>query len=153
MEQAPAADRLTAEQACQQLNLSPATFRQLLREYRDVLPPPDPGDGRRFTRQELRRLATIARLRAEGAEPDAIRAVLLAGGETDARVPPDAAADQPPVWRAALDRLDRLEESLRAADRRWREDRDRLVMLLLRVQQEVQGLRYELGARGGRRSR
>lgn len=152
MDEAPAA-HLTAEQACQQLNLAPATLRQLLREYRDVLPTPEADGAYRLSPADVRRLATIARLRAEGWDPAAIRAALLAGGESEARVPADASADHPMVWRAALERLDRLAEALAAMDRRWREDRDRLVMMILRLQQEVQALRYELAAAGGRRPR
>lgn len=151
MEEAPAG-YLTAEQACQQLNLSPQTFRQLLREYRDVLPDPETTRGRLLRHDDVRRLATIARLRAEGADAGRIRAALLAGHEAPAaEVPAEAPVHAAPVWSAALERLDRIEQAVRDLDRQRREDRDRMMVLLVRLQQEMQLLRYELANLKGRR--
>lgn len=153
MEGAPS-EFVTAEQACQQLNLSPHTLRHLVREFRDVFTHPPEQHAFLLTPGDLRRLATIARLRAEGADGPTIRAALLAGSDAPgAAVEPDARVDQPAVWTLALERLERLDESLRAFERRWRDDRDRIVLLLVRLQQELQLLRYELAAQAGRRSR
>jgi len=124
---------VTAEQACQQLSLSPHTLRRLLREFRDLFSPPPEQHGLVLTQGDLRRLATIARLRAEGADGATIRAALLSGSDAPgAGAEPGARADQPAVWSAALERLERLDESLRALEQRWREDRDRIEVLLLR---------------------
>lgn len=142
-------DLVTAAQACQQLGLSPHALRQILREYEDLFDGGRPGPDR-FRPADVRRLATIARLQAEGASGEAIRAALLAGGETAGRVPPAARVDQPPVWRAALERLERLDAAVRALERRWGEDRDRLLLALLRVQQELAALRQQLAPRGRR---
>lgn len=150
VEEAPA-EGLTPAQACQALNLSPHTFRRLLQEFHDVLPGPLDENGT-LSPDHLRRLALIARMRAEGADGATIRAALLAGGEMPAAgVEPGSSVQHPPVWTAALERLDRLEEAVRALDRRSREDRDRMMVMLARLHQELQMLRWELASRGGRR--
>lgn len=141
---------VTAEQACEWLDVSPHTLRQVLREYADLFP----GGVGGLDADGLRRLGLILRLRSEGADGAAIRAALLAGSERPpARVEPGATAADAPVWAAALERLERLERRLDELDRRRRDDRDRLLVGLARLHQEMRLLTaVATGARRGRRA-
>jgi hypothetical protein len=121
------------------LGLSPYTLRSLLDEYADVVAPERMADGQPGLGAEaMARLRVIAAGHAQGLSGDEVRHRLLDG-------------DQPLGPDALLDRLEQLQAELAQSERRRVEDRDRLLLALMRTQQEIQHLRFELA--GTRRSR
>ncbi|HVB09861.1 MAG TPA: hypothetical protein VNM16_05770 [Bacillota bacterium] len=122
------------------LGLSPYALRSLLDEFADVVPvdgrvPGQPG----LLPDDVERLRQIAGGHAQGLAHDEIRRRLELG------------ADAPPMADALLDRMEQLQAELAQSERRRVEDRDRLLLALVRTQQEIQHLRYEMT--GTRRSK
>jgi len=170
---APGAASYTFAEACSLLNLSPYTLRGLLAEYGDILgvagPDQDdvPSGKRRLTDWAFRMLKEAVALRNAGLSRDEIRDRLQALAEAAAGlavVPGYQGAGASGrlvryVDRATardlllIEKIERLSEQLARSEQKRLEDRDRLLMALLRTQQEVQQLRYELVARGTRRER
>jgi DNA-binding transcriptional MerR regulator len=98
------------------------------------------GGERRLPPDAVDRLRAIWRLRGEGLAPADIRQQLAGGTQGD------------PLQRL-LAQLDRLHAELQRSEARRVEDRDRLMMALVRTQQEIQHLRYELSAARSRKER
>lgn len=128
---------ITPAAACQQLGVPPYVLRALLDDYADWLAPAEAG----LTPETVRRLATVVGWRAEGLSADAIRS-RLAGGE---------GATDPLATLIA--RLGQVQAELTRGEERRAQDRDRLMMTLVRTQQEIQQLRHELGETRSRRDR
>lgn len=128
-------------EACRLLGVSPSTFRRLLEDYRDLLP----GDAAHLNSETLRRLKLIERMRAKGLEAEAIGQALkeMADGP--------AAEEETKVEMATS--IATLKQELHAAEERRVADRDQLLTALMRTQQEVTHLRYELVAHASRRDR
>jgi hypothetical protein len=122
-------ETFTREEACKELGISPSMFRRLWREYGTYLgqerPPRD------LDARTLGLIRVAHRLRLEGRTPEEI------GG---------------PV-QELLGRLEEINRRLAESEERRGEDRDRLLMALLRTQQEIGHLRGELAAVTPRRSR
>lgn len=85
---------------------------------------------------------------SEGADSDLL--------ETPEGTPdPTTAADDELAQRQAalLSRLERLTQELARSEEKRVEDRDRMLTALMRTQQEIQHLRYELATRASRKDR
>ncbi len=66
----------------------------------------------------------------------------------------EGSGDDPPVAKAALlDQIAALREALQTMDEHRREERDKLLTVLMRTQHELQSLRYEVGVSLSRRDR
>lgn len=169
----PGAGSYTFAEVCSLLNLSPYTLRGLLADYGDVL---GAGAGdreelpvgqRRLSEWSFRLLKEAVALRNAGMGREEIRDRLRALAEAAAglavvpgyRGPGTSGALVRYVDRATardlllIEKIEQLSEQLARSEQKRLEDRDRLLMALLRTQQEIQQLRYELAARGTRRDR
>lgn len=135
---------VTREEACRELGVSPRTFRTLWQEYASYL-------GQQRVPRELDSrqyglLRVAQRLRAEGRTAEEIGAVLSAAHP--AQLEQAQAQEQ-----TLLQRLDEIAQRLSESEERRTEDRDRLLMALVRTQQEIGHLRGELASVTPRRAR
>ncbi len=142
----------TLAEACRLLDVRPEVLRRLLEECANDLPPLIENRGeRRLSRHALPRLAHLVRSRQGGTPAPAI--ALAADQSAAATEAPAVAAPAPPSPDAQLlDRFAALLEELRRTEARRAEDRDRLLTALMRTNQELQQLRFEIG-RQPRRAR
>ena len=159
---------IARDELVRQLGVTPRLVRELVRQLRPWLSAPDTG---RFTALDLARLQIAARGRVEGragAEIEEQLRMTLRAGETvtptavlasdAARSAREAAAGSAPAAPAQVGgvvavELARLHQALSDRTEREERDRDRMVMALLRTQQEVAHLREELGTYRSRRQR
>ncbi len=136
----------------ERLGLSPKVFRSYLAEFGDLLAVRKDGGDKVLTRDGALLLEKIHKFAQIGLTAEEIRGELGAtvGTNSPVEVAEDVAVagetveDEDPLLREILGRLERIE------DRRM-EDRDKLMLTLIRTQKEIQQLRYELAAREGRR--
>lgn len=133
----PSGEPVPLADACQRLGLTPYVLRGLLDEYAEWL---SAGEGG-LAPEAVERIGAIVRWRAEGVPPDVIRA-RLAGGE----------AEVDPL-STLVGRLAQLQTELARSEERRAQDRDRLMMTLVRTQQEIQRLRHDLSETRSRRDR
>jgi DNA-binding transcriptional MerR regulator len=163
----------TFAEVCSLLNLSPYTLRGLLADYGDVLglggigQEEVPTGKRRLPEWAFRLLKEVVALRNAGLSREEIRDRLRALAEAAAGLALVPGYQGPGgsgqlvryVDRATardlllIEKIEHLSEQLARSEQKRAEDRDRLLMALLRTQQEIQQLRYELVARGTRRDR
>lgn len=134
-----AGNGLNAAEVAERLGIVPHVLRGLLDEFADLLPGEERNGERVFPPLVVERLRSIWQLRSQGLAPEAIRARL-------------AAPEGEPLERL-LAQLSELRAELQHSEARRVEDRDRLMMALMRTQQEIQRLRYELTAASSRRER
>jgi len=135
---------VTLGQACAVVGVSPYVLRRLLEEFADLLPSPIAVAGeRRLNGAVMGVLGQLVRWRGEGLSPQEIRVRLgdLQATSSSAEGAPSAPAE--PLRLA----LDALREELQRTEHRQAEDRDRLLTLLMRTNQELQQLRHELAMR------
>lgn len=149
----PGAEGCSYSECCERLGIAPHTFRQILFEYSDVIG--DEGDeSQTLTVDAFDRLQRVLALRNGGATPEQIRAVFL----------PVPVNDQLPVTTGTLTdtefpddplvgRIDDLSRQLRLSEERRREDRDRVLLSIIRAQQEIEHLRFEIAATSSRRDK
>lgn len=157
-------------EVCSLLNLSPYALRGMLHDYGDLLQleaedESIPIGKKRVSEWSFRLLREAAVLRSAGLSREEIRDRLRALGEAAAGLALVPGYDQgggTPQWglryvdRATardlllIQKIEQLAEQLTRAEERRAEDRDRFLMAIMRTQQEVQQLRYELVARGRR---
>ncbi len=144
------------QEICVLLNIAPRTFRQLLREYAGLLEwevPADQDMPRGLPAEVFDRFRTIVEMRAAGRDFESIKRAVLREREVAEpplpRTPPVADVSNSVV--IAL--LRELSDELKQAEERWGEERERILTALIRVQQELQSLRYELASHTSRRER
>ncbi|MDQ7792798.1 MAG: hypothetical protein RDU89_00095 [bacterium] len=146
------------QEICVLLNIAPKTFRQLLREYGEFLEweLPDTAEPPRGLPGEVfDRLRTIVTLRAKGDSDESIRrALTVASTGTEAPGVPLRVAEEKDVANSVVVALLReIGEDVKRVEDRWQEEREKILTALIRVQQELQTLRYELSTQSSRRSR
>ncbi len=165
------------EEACVLLNLTPRVFRSLLADFETELAAAQAGidvPPKHLTVSAYERLQQVLELRNNGRSNEEIRTSLqqsaqLATAEAEATGTrgaviafgtPTPVPEVPAVYDAdlsdltgLLERVSDLVRQLEAVEERQREDRDRLLNTLLRTQQEVQALRYEVTSQKSRRDR
>lgn len=147
---------LSFAQACAALSLSAYVLRRLLDDFEDVLPPLVEGRGERLVpASALEILTALATWRAEGLDADELRrrALEMRGAAAGDLPPTEAEAEGDPVAQRLVEQVARLEEAISRQDERQAEDRDRLLTALMRTNQELQSLRYDLAAGRARRER
>lgn len=147
---------LSFAQACAALSLSAYVLRRLLDDFEDVLPPLVEGRGERLVpASALAILTALATWRAEGLDADELRrrALELRGVAAGDLPATEAQAEGDPVAQRLVEQVARLEEAISRQDERQAEDRDRLLTALMRTNQELQSLRYDLAAGRARRER
>ena len=157
-------------EACESLQIPPRTFRQLMADFAGLVEGPRPsGEGnlQEISEASVERLRRILELRARGfanekireelfpeaAPPvEAVAEVAVAGSPAEPAV---AAGGRDPLHRQAelLQGLERLSNELERSEEKRVEDRDRLLTALMRTQQEIQHLRFELVSQASRRER
>lgn len=149
----PETDGYSYSACCERLGIAPHTFRQILFEYSDVIG--DEGDeSQTLTEDAFIRLQRVLALRNGGATPEQIRAVFLPAPTDDELEPTSLAIpDSPLPDDPLMARLEELTRELRLSEERRREDRDRVLLAIIRAQQEIEHLRYELAATSSRRDR
>ncbi len=146
---------IAAQDACQQLGVTPQVLRGLCDEYADFVHL-HRRDGRTFLDAlSFSRLRLVVYWRGRGLAPAEIRGRLSeAQGEAEMEAPSvgrteEVAADGPGEGTVLAEVLRRLDEH----ERRWREDKDRLLTLCMRLQQEVNHLRHKVDQLSSRRFR
>jgi hypothetical protein len=146
------------QEICVLLNIAPRTFRQLFEDYADLLNW-QPAEGADLTQglpaAAFDRLRTIVELRNKGEDEAGIRRALSSAPSATAaaslRLP---VADDSDVAESVVVALLRdLGEQLQAARDQWVEEREKILTSLIRVQQELQSLRYEVASQASRRAR
>lgn len=139
---------VTLGEACALLGISPYVLRRLLEEFADMLPPPVEIAGeRRLETAVVGMLATLVRWRGEGLSPEEMRRRMRAFGDG---VPQERQQEAGDPLRTAVDEL---RQELKRTEHKQAEDRDRLLTLLMRTNQELQQLRHELSMRPRRERR
>jgi DNA-binding transcriptional MerR regulator len=135
-------ERIDREEACRLLNTTPRALRQVWLEYGRLL-----GGAslpRQFDRQQLRRLSRVLQLKAQGsAQAEVAAAVAMEDLEEEA----------PPLAADLRERLESIAVSLSHNEARRLAEHDRVVTALMRTQQELSHLRYELASQTPRRDR
>ncbi len=144
----------------EKLGLGPKAFRSLLDTYSDLLTVHDRESDRVMSAGDVDLLQEIYNLTLQGHTETEIRSLIGGGAGAE-----EAAASQDPdldiedyvsrgdtaAEEKLLDALDSLQERLKRSEKRRVEDRDKLMLLLLRTQRELRQLRYELAQEKGRR--
>ncbi|HEY3315808.1 MAG TPA: hypothetical protein VGL40_11110 [Bacillota bacterium] len=163
------------EEACVLLNLTPRVFRSILADFETEIVSVQAGldvPAKHLTVGAYERLQRIVEMRGGGSGDTDIKAALAtmtaASAEAAASSRPAVIAfptptpvsEVPAVYDADLadlsllmERVGQLVGHLEAMEAQQREERERLLNTLLRTQQEVQSLRYELTAQKSRRDR
>ena len=158
MSEMPGDRFFSLQEICVLLNIAPRTFRQIFEDYADVLQwqPAEGADlAQGLPASAFDRLRTIVELRGKGEDEAGIRRAL----SSQPSPPPGASlrslpADDPDVAESVVVALLRdIGEQLQAARDQWVEEREKILTSLIRVQQELQSLRYEIASQRSRRSR
>lgn len=136
------------EEACRILGLSPSSLRTLWHRYAAVLGSEKPP--RRLSASAMDMLRRISELRTQGRTEGEILAALAIG--TAASGVQEAAATAEHI-QGVEERLTEIAQRLAMNESRRAHDHDRLVTSLMRTQQELNHLRYEVAAAVPRRER
>jgi len=139
------AEKYTYQEAIEILGVAPYTFRQLLEDYWDLVFSEAERASGQLTPEQLETLRKIIQWRGEGKPKDEIRRNLEKG--------PDGSLTEKPTEALLLEKLDLLSRELKRSENQRIEDRDRLLTALMRTQQEIQHLRYELSRQASRKDR
>ncbi len=134
----------------QRMGIGPKAFRAILGVYSDLLPVVEVGEERGLEGSCVQLLERIHTRTLEGHTEDEIRSELeLSSGmeETSAAVDMQAVDSEGEVLEILRD----LRQQLQRMEEKRAEDRDKLMMMLLRTQKEMQQVRYELAKTRGRR--
>lgn len=129
---------LSKAEAIKALQIDSRTFRSLLKEFGEQLG----DDAATLGSETLSKLKEILRWRSEGMKAVEISA-RLAGQE----VAPTASGG------VVLERLEVITSELEKSEKHRLEDRDRLLTAMMRTQQELTHLRYEMSSFASRKDR
>lgn len=149
---------LTYQECCDRLNIALHTLRQILFEYSELIGDED-DDGQRLCPEAFDRLRRVVALSDGGADREQIRAVMApvsaapSGSDLVLRDLSLAELGDDFPDDPVLERLERLTRQLEQSELRQRDERDRVLLALIRAQQEIEHLRYEVAAAGSRRDR
>lgn len=134
-------ERVGREQACRRLNTTPKVLRETWTRFAAVL-----GEERLPRTLDERQLRLVARAlawSAEGRAEDEVAAALaVEAGEDDGRLAVEL-----------KERLESIASAINHNEHRRAAEHDRVVTALMRTQQELSHLRYELAAAAPRRER
>ncbi len=148
---------IAAQDACEKLGVTPQVLRGLCDEYADFINL-HRRDGRTYLDAlSFSRLRLVVYWRGRGLAADEIRGRLSeAQGETEeARSAADLDGEgaEAPAGEDPGGLLAQIQRRLDEQERRWREDKDRLLTLCMRLQQEVSHLRGKVDQLSSRRFR
>ena len=139
----------------EQLGLGPKLFRSLLDTYSDLLSVYEKDNEKVMPEEDFQILKQIHQLTLQGLTEAEIRDKLEQGHSSEVAATVDSDASITESADDAEEELVRLIESLqqrlKQSEERRVEDRDQLMMMLMRTQRELRSLRYELTKDQGRR--
>lgn len=151
--EASGADPVTFARACELLGVSPHVLRRLMDDYEELLPPLiEAGRERRLPGAAIGLLGQILRWRNDGLGPEEVLR-RVRGAEAAVEGAADEAAPGGVPLEHMLGELAWVHEQLERSEARRAEDRDRLLTALMRTNQELQHLRYEMAGRPRRERR
>lgn len=122
---------------CTQLGITPHTFRQIMRDFGSRLMDRDDdgrGPGLELSQEEIERLRKVLEWRKQG----------LSDAEIVKRLEEPEKAPTPSLSDEVVARLEEIKRQLKESDQKRVEERDRLLTALMRTNQEIQQLRYQL---------
>ncbi|MGB9867215.1 MAG: hypothetical protein ACPLPR_04830 [Bacillota bacterium] len=128
---------LEPDLVCSQLGISPHTFRQIMRDFGSKVMDPDDdgrGPGLELSNQEIERLRKVLEWRKLGLSDSEIAKRL----EQPQELPGISFGDE------VVARLEEIKRQLKESEQKRIEERDRLLTALVRTNQEIQQLRYQL---------
>ncbi len=131
---------LTRQEVCRRMHISPTLLRQMFREHAGVL---GPLGSEGIALPTVEKLAQLLELRSRGGSRDRVK--VAAEGSVALEAPSEESLLQAELRAIAV--------SLTEAEERRASDRDRLLMALIRTQQEITQLRYDLCEHVSRRGR
>ncbi len=151
----------SAQKVCEMLGITPHMLRIILSEYRSWLTGPEVEIGPlHVPAEDVATIRKIVKMQNGGKRKGEIVASLKqAQAGTGHGSSADAAGGQALQGGKGLEpeellrRLDELNKALAQSESRRLEDRDRLLTALIRTQQEIQQLRYELALASSRKDR
>ena len=133
----------TIQAICKETGMSVKSFRKLQQRFADLLPMEERNGKKGLGPESYAKLQLILHSQQQGMNDEAIR-------QQFHRPPEDPVVSQE---HALLQKLEAMNELLERQEKRQTEERDRLMMVLMRTQQEIQHLRYEVAAAKSRRDR
>lgn len=148
---APVGRNFTLREVCDELSLGPHTVRQLLDDFSDVVQVDMVGGEKVLSESDLARLRTINDLRRQGFDTATILDEVQ--GQGDLTTQPRDLPSLQELLAEVFSRLDVLDERTRALEERLIDDRDKFLLNILKLQKEIQHLRYELVSSKSRRER
>ncbi|HHV78217.1 MAG TPA: hypothetical protein GXX40_01145 [Firmicutes bacterium] len=122
---------------CSQLGISPHAFRQLMRDFgAKIMNPEDEarGPGLDLAPDEVERLRTVMELRKQG----------VSDSEIIRRLEHPDESSKSSYSDILVLKLEEIKRHLKESDEKRTEERDRLLTALVRTNQELQQLRYQL---------
>ncbi|MBT9258322.1 MAG: MerR family transcriptional regulator [Clostridiales bacterium] len=144
---------IALEEVCQRLGLRPSAVRQLLATFPEIGTVQEEGDRRGLTPDAFERLQRAAILRGQGWNVEAVREILQGPKEGAKEAAAARLLEDPADVEGLRQEIQELKDLLQKMEERRRHDQDRLLLSLIRLQQEVQHLRYELAATRSRKER
>ena len=127
----------------EETGLSVKSFRKLQQRFADLLPLEERNGTKGLGPESYAKLQLILQSQQQGLDDETIRQLLNRSLEEDV-------ASQESLL---LEKLEAMNELLERQEKRQNEERDRLMIALMRTQQEIQHLRYEVAAAKSRRDR
>ncbi|GEM_PF-5637827 len=124
------------------LNVSPQTFRQLISDYQNYVEILGDGKNKGLSEEGFRNLQMIVSLREQGLAAEEIAASLEKQYTVESVEMADLFAE-----------IKELREALLKSQERYLEDREKMMLTLLKLQKEIQHLRYELASTSSRKER
>jgi len=149
----------------ERLGLSPKVFRSILTTYSDILPVVEADGERLMSLEDVEKLEFIKKAVEQGFSEDEVRDRLARHEGVEPALPAkeditppgdDPAEESPQIHPNSpelLSLLYEMKERLDQIETRIVEERDKTTLALIRLQKEVQHLRYELVGQGSRRDR
>lgn len=151
---------ISVADACVELAVTGDLLRRLLTDFGDVLPPGiGSGRHRRLPRAAVVLLGEIIRWRREGLDDASVRrqasihAAVLSAPDGFPPPGPPAGSVGAGADGSLLAQVNRLQDAIARQEARRAEDRDRLLTALMRTNQELQHLRFELTSRSRKERR
>ncbi len=165
---------LSVDEVCRLVQVHPEALRPVLDAFGDILDVPAAGgagplvpapalgalaaavrwSGEGLAHGEIRRRLQSLTPRTDGHPGEPGAGASMAEHEAAAAAEAVSAAPEPESeWRVLLAQVGRLHTAIARSEERWAEDRDRLLMTLLRTHQELQSLRVEMSPRSRRNRR
>lgn len=142
-----AANWKTVQQLCEEIGITIQIVRNLQAQFPEHVTLTERNGEKGFTPETAEILRQIVTARQRGWDDEQIRSMLTE------HVAVESDEDDVENVEKLLQKIDSLSLLLERQEKRQSEERDRLMMVLMRTQQEIQSLRYEVAATRSRRDR